>query len=66
MLRVQTLKNSFRTVLYKNVCMSLFERHKVLFAFYMAVKIYLPDEGNMSFAEKLKQLDKIDNMSNSM
>jgi len=54
MLRVQALKSAFRIVLYKNVCMSLFERHKILFAFYMAVKIYLPDEGSMSFAEKLK------------
>lgn len=65
MLRVQALKSAFRTVLYRNVCMSLFERHKILFAFYMAVKINLPDEGNMSFAEKLKQLDKIDNISSS-
>jgi dynein heavy chain len=37
--RVKQLKTDFRKVLYGNVCRSLFEQHKLMFAFSMAVKL---------------------------
>ena len=44
MMRVIDLKNDFREILYRNVCMSLFEHHKLLFAFFIAIKINENDE----------------------
>ena len=58
-------KKDFREILYKNVCMSLFETHKLLFAFYMSLKIFEQGESNESFAEKLKALDKINEETGS-
>ena len=53
------LKQGFREILYRAVCMSLFERHKLLFAFFMALRIYEHGpQSDASFAEKLKELDK--------
>jgi hypothetical protein len=57
--RVFQLKTKFREVLYKNVCMSLFETHKLLFAFFMTLKIFETGElSEHSFGEKLKALDR--------
>jgi len=39
-MRVNQLKMMFREVLYKHVCMSLFEHHKLLFAFFMAIRVH--------------------------
>lgn len=52
--RAVVLQNKFREILYRNVCMSLFERHKLLFAFFISLKVYEPDK---SFEAALKQLD---------
>lgn len=60
MQRVTYLKTEFREVLFKNVCMSLFEHHKLLFAFFMTLKIFEQGESEpQSFAERLKQLDRL-------
>ena len=64
--RVLELKQTFREILYRAVCMSLFERHKLLFAFFMALKIYEHGfQGDASFAERLKELDKLHDTSGS-
>jgi hypothetical protein len=42
--RVMQLKTEFREILYRNVCMSLYESHKLLFAFFIALKIHEPTE----------------------
>ena len=64
--RVTELKQTFREILYRAVCMSLFERHKLLFAFFMALKIYEHGfQGDASFAEGLKELDKLADTSGS-
>ena len=39
--------------------MSLFETHKLLFAFFMSLKIFETGESSDSFGEKLKALDKL-------
>ena len=48
-------------VLYTNVSRSLFENHKLMFAFNMAIKIHLDDGGNdekkVLFNKKLKELE---------
>ena len=41
--RGKVLKNQFREILYRNVCMSLFEHHKLLFAFFISLKVYEKD-----------------------
>lgn len=57
------LKTDFREILYRSVTMSLFERHKLLFAFFMAIRIYQQGEDSVeSFAQKLKELDRIGNI----
>jgi len=44
--------------------MSLFEKHKLLFAFFMAIRIYQQGEDSVeSFANKLKELDRIGNIT---
>lgn len=64
--RVVELKQTFREILYRAVCMSLFERHKLLFAFFMALKIYEHGfQSDATFAEKLKELDKLADTSGS-
>lgn len=57
--RVKQLKNDFRKVLYSNVCRSLFEQHKLMFAFTMAIKLYQTENEEESFGNKLKELDLI-------
>jgi hypothetical protein len=42
--RASILKTQFREILYRNVCMSLFEQHKLLFAFYISLKVYENDK----------------------
>jgi hypothetical protein len=39
--------------------MSLFEKHKLLFSFFMAIRIYETGEESSDFDAKLKELDKI-------
>jgi len=53
--RATVLKNQFREILYRSVCMSLFERHKLLFAFFVSLKVYEPDK---SFEAALQRLNK--------
>jgi len=40
--RVLFLKKKFRELLYQRVQLSLFEQHKLLFAFYIAIKLNEP------------------------
>ena len=69
MARVVQLKIEFREILFRNVCMSLFENHKLLFAFFIALKVFESGETlDGSFGEKLKQLERmgqLDETSNS-
>ncbi len=65
--RVRQLKSDFLKVLYSNVCRSLFEKHKLMFAFNMAIKVHL-DDGHSSgdekrdlFNKKLKELEMLQN-----
>ena len=53
--RANVLKNQFREILFRNVCMSLFEQHKLLFAFFISLKVY---ERDKSFQEGLEMLSK--------
>ena len=46
--RIKQLKNDFRTVLFTNVCRSLFEQHKLMFALSMALKLNIEEEGGHS------------------
>ena len=43
-LRAKEITQEFRLILYKDVCMSLFERHKLLFAFFIALKVFEKDK----------------------
>jgi len=43
-IRAQEIKLEFRQLLYRNVCMSLFESHKLLFAFFIALKVFEKDQ----------------------
>ena len=54
--RSKVLKDQFREILYRNVCMSLFERHKLLFAFFISLKVF---ERDQSFQEGLERLQKL-------
>ena len=42
--RAQEITNEFRQILYRDVCMSLFEKHKLLFAFFIALKVFEKDK----------------------
>ena len=42
--RANILKNKFREILYRNVCISLFERHKLLFSFFISLKVHEKDK----------------------
>ncbi|CAG9128697.1 unnamed protein product [Plutella xylostella] len=48
--RVETIMDHFTFLLYQNVCRSLFERHKLLFAFLMCARIFM-DKGVIKPAE---------------
>lgn len=48
--RVEIIIEHFTFLLYVNVCRSLFERHKLLFAFLLCVRILL-DKGVINFIE---------------
>ena len=59
--RVKQLKTDFRKVLYANVCRSIFEQHKMMFALNMAIKLN-EDEGHQddrgeNFGKKLKEFE---------
>jgi len=41
--RIRQLKDEFRKLLFENVCRSIFEVHKTMFAFYMAVKLHIEE-----------------------
>lgn len=55
--RVKQLKNDFRKVLYSNICRSIFEQHKLMFAFSMAIKLYEETSSKNNFDKKLQELD---------
>lgn len=59
--RISQLKEDFRKVIYSNVCRSLFEQHKLMFAFSLAIKISVQgnSEDSESFNKKLKELENI-------
>lgn len=42
--RLRSLSDCFTAMLYKNVCRSLFEKHKLLFSFLLSVKIMQGEE----------------------
>jgi dynein heavy chain len=42
--RLENLNTYFTYLMYKNVCRSLFERHKLLFSFLLAIKILQGDD----------------------
>ncbi|CAF4763844.1 unnamed protein product [Pieris macdunnoughi] len=48
--RVEIIIEHFTFILYQNVCRSLFERHKLLFAFLLCARILL-DRGTIRFTE---------------
>ncbi|KAA0158934.1 hypothetical protein FNF31_05104 [Cafeteria roenbergensis] len=50
--RIQSLNDHFTYSLYKNVCRSLFERHKLLFSFLLCIRI-LQGRGEVDEAEWL-------------
>ena len=60
--RAQEITNEFRQILYRDVCMSLFEKHKLLFAFFIALKVFEKDK---SFEQGLNRLSKM-NQNNSL
>jgi hypothetical protein len=55
-LRAKEITNEFRKLLYRSVCMSLFEKHKLLFAFFIALKVFEKDK---SFEQGLIRLNKM-------
>ena len=62
--RVRQLKSDFLRVLYTNICRSLFEKHKLMFAFNMAIKVHIDDgatgdEKKDMFNKKLKELEML-------
>jgi dynein heavy chain len=42
--RLQNINDKFTFSLYNNICLSLFERHKLLFSFIMSIKILQGDD----------------------
>ena len=54
--RAKVLKDQFREILYRNVCMSLFEHHKLLFAFFISLKVYEKDKSFQEGLDRLQQL----------
>lgn len=63
--RVKQLKTDFLKVLYSNVCMSLFEQHKLMFAFNMAIKLNEEDEDTHTKEHgglKIKEVEMLQHM----
>jgi len=54
--RAVVLRDKFREILYRNVCMSLFERHKLLFAFFISLKVFERDRSFQAGLDRLTQL----------
>lgn len=57
--RVKQLQSDFNKVLFTNVCRSLFEQHKLMFAFNMAIKLNEETtiERTEALGRKLNDLD---------
>ena len=56
--RLQTLSDFFTYSLYENICRSLFEAHKLLFSFSVAIRI-LQNRGQVSAADPYKRCTPI-------
>ena len=41
--RIENVNDFFRLTLYKNICASLFERHKLLFSFLLCARLFLAE-----------------------
>ena len=60
--RGKELTMKFREILYRNVCMSLFETHKLLFAFFISLKVLEKDK---TFEQGLSRLRRLPGKLNS-
>ncbi len=65
--RVKQLRNDFSMVLYQNVCRSLFEQHKLMFAFNMAIKLHYAEDSAQTDKKgiKMKDIEMLQNLQGS-
>ena len=61
--RALSINKVFRLRLFQSVCMSLFENHKLLFAFFICLKVFEKDK---SFQEGLMRLQKLPGKKNEL